>query len=229
MKTKHYLLIALVGLLLGLSSCSRSNDGDFNGVYFDFVTFVSSNESGTTFTMRKLNDSPLVTLHTTQTLTDVNIDPGTRLLISYSSESGLHYVSGTIKVYEIFLTEGKGALALGTTAEATDNWASQTIKLGGIERSGEYLNFQVFGYCTSETKVINFVYDQSTINSEMPDYYIIFNNLGNAIDGEHSFFCSWSIEDVWSLNSCKGVRVHYKDATTGEQIVEIKKDSNDGK
>ena len=117
MKITHYLLLAAASLSFG--ACN-SIGGDPVTQYADIVTLASSNENGSVMTFNAIDDSPLVTLTTTQAFSKDQI--GKRIFIIYTPEnSDEHAVSGPVNIVHVGATLGGGAAPLVAVADTLDN------------------------------------------------------------------------------------------------------------
>jgi lipoprotein len=221
MKIKNLLLG--VALMAGMSLTSCSGGDDPTPTFVDFVTLDSFSPSGATMTFREKGDSPLITLTTTQALPADKFKAGTRIVISYASDNNLQYVSGPIMLYQAANTEGEGKPALIETAEANDNWATESISMRSLNRSGEYLDFVFIGTTSQNGKTLKLVLDAATANSEMPEYHLIYKSDTSGTVNNYVYYCSYSIADSWLSPTAKGVRVYFKDTVGGDKYVDLLK------
>lgn len=221
MKIKNLLLGVALMAGLGLTSCSGGDDP--TPTFVDFVTLDAISPAGATMTFREKGDSPLITLTTNQALPLDRFKAGTRIVISYASDNNLQYVSGPIMIYQAANTEGEGKPALIETAEANNNWATESVSMRTINRSGEYLDFVFIATSSQNGKTIKLVLDAATANSEMPEYHLIYKADTTGTVSDYIYYCSYSISDSWLNPNTKGVRIYFKDTVNGDKYIDLLK------
>lgn len=215
-------LMMLITLGFGLSSCSEADDPiNFKDIVYDVVTIAAKTPDGTTFTFRKLGDSPLITLTTDQAITGQSAQVGKRVVIGYVPE-GQRYESGTIKLVTIALAYGP-ELKSGT-AESTSDWKSDPYTLVQLWRSGEYLNIQLLAAFSTEPSKFELYLDSNTADSEYPELHVVFRRDFTS-EINRDVFGSYDISSIWNLGSCKGVKVFYN-TTAGVQSSLITKETS---
>lgn len=215
MKTKLLYSILAGAALLGAAGCNSNDDpngGSYELICNDFVTFEGNANGQASFTFRKEGDSPLITLTSTQQLTTADFKPDTRIIISYSPESGKQYTSGPVKLLAAMNVEGRGSEPAATTAAATSNWASEEINVASLIRSGDYINVQFTGALGSQTPVTNLYVDEATLDSECPELHLVFGPYHGVTTTTYFFYGSWSIASIWNNPNTKSVKVLYKSA-----------------
>lgn len=136
MKLTHYLVLAAAAL--SFSACNSSSD-PVKTQYVDIVTLESSTESGSVMTYRVLDDSPEITLTSSQSFSKDQI--GKRIFIMYTSDNDdKHGVSGPVSIQFAGPTLGGGAAPLPASVDSLNNWHSEEIQYMQAYRSGKYLN-----------------------------------------------------------------------------------------
>ncbi len=209
------LMLALITLFgaATFTSCSDDNDGpDFpSNTLYDIVTFESSNESGTTFTLQKDGDSPLITYHSSRQLsTDDNVKAGARLLIAYTiPDSRQAYTSGEINLLG-YRSVYNGDIIVGES----DDYASfltQDQRITYLTRTGKYINVGAEIYVLNAPKTYQLVVDKATLGEAYPTAYIIFISDTTADGTIHQGYGSWDISAVWDLPTCKGLTLRVSD------------------
>lgn len=199
-------------MLLGASSCNSDSDEPTEIAMFnDFATYTSSG-TGSTFTLRKEGDSPLVTLTTSQNLPENQFKDGTRLFISYTPATGQQYMSGPITLIGAMNVEGSGSTPEEKTAAETSDWLSDAINVASLMRTGDYINVQFTGALGSQTAVVHLYADAATIYDEIPEYHLIYGPYSGIATTTYVFYGSWNIGNVWNRSTCKGIKVMYRNA-----------------
>ena len=75
-------------------------------------------------------------------------------------------------------------------------------------------------------KEFDLICDQSTIADAEPVLYLIYKSDSNSIDGAYKVtYGSWDISQIWSLSTCKSIRVKYA-TTEGTKSVSLIKDAS---
>ncbi len=193
-----------------IASCSDKPRNDYypEDMMVDIATYVSSSDNGSVFTLRKDGDSPLVTLTSTRVINENMFKPVTRVLIQYVPESGIAYKSGPMELYSVQAVNS--TLKEGTAADYTD-WFSDPFSMGGLWRTGNYINLWANIDVEQRPETFELVLDTKTINDECPEYHVIFRTDG--VDGRrHVIYGSYDISKVWSLQTCSSIRVYYPDS-----------------
>lgn len=217
MKITHLLLGAAV-CVSGLALTACGGDNDDNGArlneYINFVTLKESTASGAVMTFQKENDSPLITLTTTQPFDSRIFKPGTRIVVDYLTTSD-GYTSGPVTVARAVNTEGLGAAPAEKTAEETKNWASDNITMVEAQRSGEYINLVFTASTYGDPKECAVYVDKNTIGTENPCLYLVFEAANATAAPSYYFYASYSIADLWEDTTTKSVTLYYPDLNTG--------------
>lgn len=211
-------IIAIAAVVL--SSCKKESTVDVgpipDNVCYDFVTFVNSNNSGSTFEFRKSGDSPLITLTSTASIKTSELAPGSRVIIQYLPSGGQDvYQSGPITLYGIAqITNGNA-----TTAPMADisAWGSDDIRVVTLSRSGQYLDFWGEATMTGNPRRFALAADESTLGDEYPMLYLIVD-ADNVNGRVHQLYASFDMSAVWNLSTCKGVQVNFK-TSAGEDFM----------
>lgn len=222
MKITHYLLLAAASLSFG--ACNSAG-GDPVTQYADIVTLVASSEDGSVMTFNAIDDSPLVTLTTTQAFSKDQI--GKRIFIIYTPiNSDEHAVSGPVDIEHAATTIGGGAAPIVAVADTLDNWASDNIEFMQAYRAGDYLNLGMTLNTTTNPQKFECYVDKTTLDSEYPELRIIFKAKPGYDTQSYNFFGSYNISDIWYRPNVKGVKVMWdgtdKNAVTLEKTTQIK-------
>lgn len=223
----------LIGLLAGifmLPACNTDGPGGSGeSNYIDIATLESNGASGAVFSLRQINDSPIVTLLSTRPLNDEDFTVGDRVVIQYTSQKG-PYESGNITLTGISNTLGRGAAAPDSTAAETSNWASAKVDIRAAWRTGEYLNMQFMAESAGEPLYCDVVFDEATLATEYPTAHFIFRGAPGSMSRAYVFYGSFNIQKYWQLPGIKGIRLLYKDVnsvTSGDTPITIIKEKSE--
>lgn len=218
-------MLALVALIamVGLSSCNIDDPNQpITDVYTDIVTISRLDGAAPTFTYQRDGDSPLVTLSASENI-PTNYREGERVVISYAPLNGLtQNESGAVRLLAIAPTEGLGQPLARSNAEKTGNWATGMVDMRGVWRTGPYLNLVFAVYTASPAKQCKVYLDENTIDDDYPRAYLIFEPSETGTPGNYMVYCSYSISEIWSKKSCKGIKVFYAGALQTDPVVIIK-------
>lgn len=215
MKLVNYLILALAAL--AFTACN--SDSEPQTTYMDIVTLVSSDDQGSAMTFNEINDSPLVTLTTTQKFSKDNI--GKRIVIMYSPVgTNEHAVSGAVDILFASLTLGAGAAPLPAVPDTLDNWASEPVDAMQIYRAGQYINIVATLQTATNPKKFQCYVDEATVNSEYPELHIVYKSVPGYDTQATNFFASYSIESLWNRLNVKGLKVIYGETSQDEVTIE---------
>lgn len=213
------------GALMMYCSCGSNDAGTDlrDESCYDFATFVSSNDKGSVFTLRKAGDSPLVTLTSDARIDNMKLQAGTRVLIQYVPSGGqAPYVSGPIDLL------GIGRIINGAVESHPNDtimsWPSSPIKLTSMNRSGEYVDIWAQGDFTTKINRFDLVADEETVDDAVPSLRLVFEG-DRGIGYPHQIYASFDINDIWSMSSCRGIDITYLTAA-GEQHLTLYKSDN---
>ena len=214
-------------IALGLGSCNKSSgDEPIGGTAFtDIVTVASTGNEGTVFTFRAINDSPEITLTTTQRFTDTSVKDDTRVCITYIPESGKQYESGVVNVLNYFPCYGP-TITIGTTP---GDWSSSAIYLTGLWRSGNWLNMQMVLNVTNSARRFALVLDEATADSSMPELHIAFSaDLPSTAFAQPSF-ASFNIAELWNNPEVEGLKIFFYTSDGQENCATLTKSASEFK
>ncbi|WP_297063696.1 NigD-like C-terminal domain-containing protein [uncultured Duncaniella sp.] len=217
---KHLVPSFLLAILTSfvLTSCNDDDgiDGPVEIALWDIVTYEGkgSDGKGSVFTLRQVDDSPLVTLTSTSGLQD--IEAPTRLMIRYIPEGGEAYVSDRIQLL--------GASKINTGEAATewkddyDNWNRDKVFLYSAWRTGTYINFHLRLTYSTEPRIFNLVLDPDTRQSETPEFYLVHIMAEETDYHDRAYFASFDIGEIWNDPKTKGVKIHIADTNLNKDI-----------
>jgi hypothetical protein len=219
MKILKSIFMVSLSLVLGavvFSSCNVSSNENGNGnnnTLYTFATVAAVGDTGATFTFRKEDDSPLITLTSTQSFNKDTVKVGMRVFIAYTIESNQAYTSGPVTITGMLSPFGGDILA--GYAKDYSQFASQQIKLDAMWRSGEYLNVTATAPYYQNPKTFKLVVDSTTIDDTYPKAYLIFES-DREIDlvSDKAVYGSFDLSPVWNLETFKGLEVTVNNSGT---------------
>lgn len=220
------ILVAATICCMTTSCCSDNTGGSGypDNMATDFATLASTSDRGTVFTLQKSGDSPLVTFTAPIKIDQSVIKVGERVIIAYVPDGGQKvYESGPIKLY--------GILAIFNADITTEpmstieNWSSQRMDTKIISRSGNYLDIWAELEYKTEPERFVLAVDESTVNDEYPEVYLVFTSDLTTLGPQRQFYASFDLSPVWDLQSCRGLNIHYMDKT-GDKTLKIEKETH---
>lgn len=217
MKLRKVFFTAMAVLgLAAMTSCNSSDDPTNGQKFFvDIATLESTGDAGSVLTLRKMGDSPLITLLTKQRFDDKQFKVGSRIVMVYHPESNEQYQSGNIIVNSAAETFGGGAAPKVSNSADTDKWSSDPMRDVSAWRTGEYLNFRFVAdaFMASDVKECQLYFDEATAGTEFPHLHLIYDS-GKGIDPRQvEFFASFNIGEYWNDSKVKGVRIYCPDTS----------------
>ena len=208
------LMVATAGIALASCNSDDPTGGDISGsetsVIYNIVTYEgTSADNVTKFTFRESDDSVLITLTAANWAPSKEIDAGTRLLLAYTaSQQG---ISSTITVLSAQLIYG-GMLAFDDRDETTSDVVTDAIWLNSMWRDGHYINLDCkVDYAVSPARFA-LVADNATLTDAYPTLYLIHSSGEQFGEYSRRLYASWDIDAVWSLPTCQGVTIRFRDS-----------------
>lgn len=211
-----------------LPGCSEEKVYGSDNTYLDIVTIEDSNEKGTSFTLQEGGDTPLITLTASEILDGDKFKKGSRVLLGYKPLSQERFKSGPVELTGVANIEGSGRPVKPSTAEETSNWATQSVMIHGLWRTGKYLNMAVqmsYQYAPKEFEVY---VDRGTIGTEFPSLYLVCESDVPVTTNNFVLNASYDISEIWDAPSTRGIRFHCADIA-GNSLIEIKKETEQTK
>ena len=133
-------------------------------------------------------------------------------------ESGMINLLGLYKIFN-------GNIQTASLEEI-EQLRKSPISVNELQRVGTYINLFTSAPVITDPKIYNLYVDEATIDSSTPDVYIGFESDTQSATQEKSFYASFSISNVWSRPSCKGIRFHYS-SNGQEKVQTFVKDGHD--
>lgn len=215
------MLIVILGM--SLSSCRDDDgvDGPVSMQLWDIVTYEgrNSNNSGSVFTFRQVDDSPLVTL--TSDITLKEIEQGQRLMIRYIPENGKAYTSDRISLLSASkINDGKAETEWKSDY---DIWNRDKVYLYSTWRTGSYINFHLRLTYSKEPRMFNIVLDPKTKDSETPEFYLVHIMAQETDNHDRAYFASFDIDEIWNAPTTKAVKIHVANTNLNKEIFTFQK------
>lgn len=199
------LLAAVLAAVL-TSACS-SKGPDVSETFMAFATLENTTDKGCTFTTQEGPNTPEVTFTSPVELQNDRYPVGNRYIIGYLNESNERFQSGPITLVMVMdIANGKIESA---TPEAIKNITEDPLNPTMITRTGKWLNVEAIAPIQISPTQFGLYVDRDTEDNEIPDVYIGFvtDNTGSPT---RQFYGSFSLEPLWSKESCRGIRLHIK-------------------
>lgn len=174
---------------------------------YDFVTFEARNDNGTTYTLQKSGDSPLITYTSSYTLKDhKDLEAGRRIIILYTRTDGEPYTSGPINLYGYMLTNN-------TTQTLTDfnpMEKSDLVKMTALTRTGQYINMQLelSTHSIQKPKKLELCLDKTTSDTPIPELHLVYQ-ASEPGENYASGYASFDVQTIWEKPSCTGIKIIY--------------------
>lgn len=216
MKSIKAIAIAIISaLMLGITSCNTDSDG-YNtemSTVMVFATLKSVNTNSCSFTFQEKDDSPEVTVTCAAQLNS-NYTVGKRYIVIYLTDNEDPFTSGPVTLQSIVdIYNGDIQSASATQIAGLNNL---TVKTATPSRSGEYINVVSEstrgGFTTSEV-TYNIYVDETTIDNEIPDAYVVLGSTGTSYTTTTNYYGSFNISSVWNRTTCRGLKVHYTNSS----------------
>lgn len=218
-----FLTTAVCAATLSLASCNSNDvpEGGGTVIYTNIVTVESVESTGAAFTFQKENDSPLITLTTTQSVGGDGanlLKKGMRIVLAYTPASGEQYKSGPITAYQWVSAIGEGAQLPVVSASSTSGWSTNAVQQVMIQRTGPYLNAGIVS--NDNPNECRIVVDETTVNDEYPKAYLIYKSSSGPMSRIFYYYVSYSMTDLMERSTFKGLEVTYEDSK-GKQTTRV--------
>ncbi len=216
MKFTKCLIIAAAAV--SFAACDTSSD--YKEQYLNIVTLDASNSSGSVLSYQTINDSPLITLTTTQGFSENQV--GKRVVILYTglNDNFDNEKGGPVNILSAAPTFGGGEKIKPASVDTLDNWASNEIAFVSPFRSGKYLNLPMAINTAYNLKKFACYYDVTTIDSAYPEVHLIMQTTpGYESAYSSNFYGSYDMSDIWFRPSVLGIKVFYN----GDKSVTLEK------
>lgn len=175
---------------------------------YDFVTFEARNDKGTTYTLQRSEDSPLITYTSSYTLKDhKDLEVGRRIIILYTRTDGEPYTSGPINLYGYMLTNNTSQIPTDYNPEEKSN----LIKMTALTRTGQYVNMQLelSTHSIQQPQRLELCIDKKTVDLPMPELHLLYQ-ASEPGENYASGYASFDIQTVWEKTTCKGIKIFYE-------------------
>lgn len=208
-----------VALLFVLVSCAKEEYND-RKLLSDIVT-ISEAGTGTpaTFTFRRYDDSPLITLKAING-SIAEEWAGHRILLRYYPENGEPYTSGDITVAAMNAINYDTLRVRDVTKY---DWTASPVFLNSIWRTGQYLNMRMRVEYSPSPRLFGLMVDSLTVDSVQPQLYLLHNRLGEPENYLTEIYASFDLSPVWNRPGCRSIKVHVNDTNHKEEFYIFKK------
>lgn len=202
-------MLLAVAALLAMVACRNDEPGGHeNDTRLDIVTFDYDDGSASTFTMQEHEDSPLITL-VAPGVTNLKLKKGERTTLHYYELSAESNYKRTIKVnYSIHTIFDTIRVA---SKQKIDEYTNNPIQLKSVWRTGCFININALAQYTGETRKLGLIIDESTVNNDVVDAYLI----DDILDADGLFYRRALISvytgNLWQKYHCSTLRVHIND------------------
>lgn len=212
---KHLFAVcaAAVAMTLGLSSCnSNDNPTPSQQPLLAFMNYEYGTDYGSKFSYQKSCSSPVVSLTASQTFSIDQLPNGSRVVtIFYAPGDTLPSKDTTIELLQI----ARVPVITPTITEIPTNpeWGPNQINLTLLNLQPNYIDMITTINASEYSKIkYQLLVDQSTINSEVIDMYLV--DATEEIDYGQSvqFYASFDISQIRQPDT-KVFRIHVSNAT----------------
>lgn len=204
------LLRALVPLML-LCSCGGDSrtDGPVIACLTDIVTFAGNTPDGTgsTFTVRMMDDSPEATLRADRPVKDAI--PSTRMMIYYQPLNGKPYTDTDIRlIYTGSVNRETPVTDPGQAARLLALFGRDPVRTVSVWRTGGHINIHMQAAECDAPRTMAFVLVPGTLASGEPEYRLVHAlPTGAPPSYQRTVYASYDISGVWSDPATRLVRV----------------------
>lgn len=219
----HTLKATVAAALLAatVASCGDEHQGYNDKIsYAEIVTVAPMSADGLhTFTFRRRDDSPLITL-TAAKLPSTAPKEGKRALLLYVPASGEPYASGAITVRSISTINTDTAIVRPIERY---RWDANPVFLNSVWRTGDYLNFRFRADYSDRPRFFGLVVDSVTATEPWPKAYLMHNLNGAPQNYLRESYASFDISSVWQRPGCLGLEVHVADSNLPQDVYRFTK------
>ncbi len=198
------LLFTLLAALT-LTACAH-NEHDDTIVFSNFATLDAISARGAILSVQNPGEKPVYTLTASQEIRPDGFTVGSRVFISYTTESNTNTASEPCTLQAMFPTEGGGAAIVEATAEETDNWSSNEVQLTQATITGNYINLVGAAVYTDDNECQLYV-DRTTLNDAYPAVHLVMLNKGVS-QQYYTLLGSWDYTGLLSSGNCKGFMLY---------------------
>lgn len=211
-------LAALVGAML--CACAEEGyDGEVEMQLWDIVTYEGTNsDGGSRFSFRQIDDSPLVTLTSTASISGV--EEGQRLSLRYIPESGEAYTSGPVTLLSAAkITQG----AVSTDwKEDYEAWNRDKVYVNSMWRSGQWLNLNIRLTYDKEPRTFLLAErpggETQTASDGTADIWLVHIMASETERHDRAYLSSFDIGAIWNRPGLREMRVHVANSNLDKDI-----------
>jgi len=194
-------------LIVATTSCKDSNDGPTISIFQNIVTFIGNGNKVVNFEYQELDDSPVVRLSVPGELSDNEVKPGTRLLMTYTLPADVEYgedcsditLRGLQKIYN-------GSVMVLPYSSARN--CNEPINLLTIYRTGTYINFTTLMPAVDDREYTLVAAEESLVDGNDAHLYLTTTHHPEAVTYNTRQVGSIDISRVWNVAGLRTVTVH---------------------
>lgn len=215
-----FLKITAVCALALLLSCDDEPAKGYGDFLETFATYEGELDDGTAWlTFQVRDDLPVQTLSTTGKWS-LETEKGERVFIRYTitEQLGEHEFRARIDNAINVISD----VVRSAPLEKIGAFSSTPVNVTSLWRSGDYLNLNSWVPYTGERFRLLLVADESTLDNEETDVWLIYDRMGKEATFERKAYASFNIRNLWLRATCRVLRVHVDDPT-GASVYEFRK------
>lgn len=204
-KLKFFSLLAMFAAIFSFTSCNTSDgpEGKYQAGVFANYLGIDGLKMKFSYTEPNSDESINIIAQATGFSEAMTLTPGTRVYLVVNVNYGQEVVNNSVvEFYGLAKLNTYGDVEIGA---APANWFDgQDIYISTMTRSGKYLD--IMAMAPENGTSLRLVADETTINSENPVMYLIYENSTTG-SSNINYVASFDIESVISRPSCKKITV----------------------
>ncbi|MBD5163370.1 MAG: hypothetical protein HDT09_01550 [Bacteroidales bacterium] len=198
---KKFLLSLMAAVIL--TACSNNNDNN-TVIISNFATLDVISPNGAIFTVQNPGETQVTTLTASQAINADNFKAGTRVFVQYTLPDDATTSAKNCTLMAMYNTDGAGDMIQNATAESTKDWETIETQLSEVTITGSFINIIGQANCDYTKYSCKLYVDETTLNDEYPQLYLIFLNEG--VNEQYlTFLGSWNFEHIRQLPTSKGM------------------------
>lgn len=213
-------------LMFAVLACGCGDDTDAGATerYMNFATFEGNESGSVRFTLRIINDSPLITLTCGGTLDPSDVSVGDRVLLTYELPVGMTVNdSGRVSRLVVGKVTNMPVVAAGEGGVPPGDGLGVQV----LYRTGHYINMQFQApYYKDEARKLRVV--AGAVGQDgLADLYVVYERQSKNPTFDRTGYASANISDIWDAEGCRGVRVHVNNSldASKNEFVFLKSDN----
>ncbi|MGM9868376.1 MAG: hypothetical protein ACI30R_01945 [Sodaliphilus sp.] len=203
--------LLLLAIAFALAACDSSDDLATEERRYDMVTYMGYHDGVAEWQFIRPGDEGIDNMMATMD-EPVNLQPGQRVLLSYSVADALPRIQVWGYTYGNVVSD-----SLRVNVKPVEDYAKHPIKLGALWRTGNYINLRCEVEYTKQVRALFMMADRATLDHDTIDVHLIHD----LISAQETYFwrtCygSFYAGAAFSRSRCKAIRVHVNDLTYPE-------------